>query len=118
VLSEPRQGVYSLAIAWRDGAVHPILAINSSPRSRPRRCWSGTASRTSAGRAAWSDRDRLFAAACAVMIANAALTAAISRRNHQPAGLCYALAAFIACAALLDTLRNAPWSPRWRSWRC
>jgi hypothetical protein len=106
VLSEPRQGVYSLAIAWRDGAVHPILAINlvSSVATTALLVWYGVTHLRS-GRAAWSDRDRLFAAACAVMIANAALTAAyIKDEIISPAGLCYALAAFIACAALLDTL--------------
>lgn len=106
LLSEPRQGVYSLAIAWRDGAVHPILAINvaSSIATTALLAWYGV-TRLRAGRAAWSDRDRVFAAASAVMIANAALTVAyIKDEIMSPGGLCYALAAFIACAALLDTL--------------
>ncbi len=106
LLSEPRQGVYSLAIAWRDGVVHPILPINlvSSLATTALLVWYGV-SHLRGGRAAWSDRGRVFVAASAVMAVNAVLTAAyIKDEIISPGGLCYAVAAFIACAALLETL--------------
>ena len=106
LLSEPRQGVYSLAIAWRDGVVHPILAINlvSSLATTALLVWYGVR-HLRAGRASWSDRNRVFVTASGVMVVNAVLTAAyIKDEIISPGGLCYAVAAFIACAALLETL--------------
>jgi hypothetical protein len=111
LFSEPRQGVYSLALAWRDGVVHPILAINlvSSVATTALLVWYGV-THLRGGGAAWSDRNRLFVAVCGVMIANAALTVAyIKDEIISPGGLCYAIAVFIAVAALVESLpRRGP----------
>lgn len=111
LFSEPRQGVYSLALAWRDGVVHPILVINlvSSIATTALLAWYAV-THLRGGRAAWSDRNRLFIAVCAVMVANAALTVAyIKDEIISPGGLCYAVAVFIAVAALVESLpRRGP----------
>jgi hypothetical protein len=106
LFSEPRQGVYSLLPAWREGALHPVLGINllSSVVTTALLIWYGI-THLRAGRAAWSDRDRLFLATCAVMVANAALTLAyIKDEIISPGGLCYAIAAFIAVGAMVESL--------------
>jgi hypothetical protein len=57
------------------------------------------------GRAAWSDTDRMFAVACAVMVVNAALNAAyIKDEIISVGGLFYAVASFIAVRGLLETI--------------
>jgi hypothetical protein len=104
--SEPRQGVYSLVIAWNAGRPHPVLLINlaSSLITTALLVWYGVR-HLRVGRAAWSDNDRMFAVACAVMTVNAALNAAyIKDEIISVGGLFYAIAVFIAVRALLHTI--------------
>ncbi len=106
LFSEPRQGVYGLVNAWNTGVAHPVLWINlaSSLVMTALIVWYG-ARHLRRGRAAWTDADRMFVVACAVMIVNAALTAAyIKDEIISVGGLFYAVAAFIAVRALLDTI--------------
>ncbi len=106
LFSEPRQGMYSLVIAWKTGAPHPVLLINlaSSLATTALMVWYGV-THLRGGRAAWSDSDRLFVAACAVMIVNAALNAAyIKDEIMSVGGLFYAVAAYVAVRALLETI--------------
>ena len=111
LFSEPRQGV--TASRWRGATMSSIRSSPSTwfrPSRRPR-CWSGYgATHLRGGRAAWSDRNRLFVAVCGVMVANAALTVAhIKDEIISPGGLCYAIAVFIAVAALVESLpRRGP----------
>ncbi len=112
LFSEPRQGVYSLAIAWKTGEPHPVLLINlvSSMITTALIMWYGV-THLRVGRGAWKDSDRAFAVACAVMVINAALNAAyIKDEIISVGGLFYAVAAFIAVRALLETVprRRAP----------
>lgn len=106
LFSEPRQGVYSLVI-WREGGpLHPVLIINltSSIIATALLVWYAGA-HLRVGRTAWSDRDRLFVAACVVAGANAALTVAyIKDEIISSGGVSYAVATFIASAALLATI--------------
>jgi hypothetical protein len=104
--SEPRQGVYSLAIAWKTGEPHPVLIINlvSSIATTALIVWYGVR-HLRIGRAAWSETDRMFVVACAVMVINAALNAAyIKDEIISVGGLFYAVATFIALRALLETI--------------
>ena len=106
LLSEPRQGVYSLIIALRTGELHPVLLINlvSSLVTTALIGWYGV-TRLRGGRSTWTDSDRMFVVACAVMMVNAALTAAyIKDEIISVGGLFYAVAAFIAVRALLETV--------------
>src|SRR4029077_14883266 len=58
-------------------------------------------------RATWTDGDRMFVVACGVMIVNAALTAAyIKDEIISVGGLFYAVAAFIAVRALVETVHH------------
>ncbi|PYR72570.1 MAG: hypothetical protein DMF87_27725 [Acidobacteria bacterium] len=77
LLSEPRQGVYSLAMWWRDSVLHPVVVINlvSSVVTTAVLVWYGV-THLRGGYASWSHRQRLFVVACALMVINAALTAA------------------------------------------
>ena len=109
LFSEPRQGVYSLVIAWKTGELHPVLAINlaSSIATTALMAWYA-ATHLRGGRAAWSDSDRMFVVACAVMVVNAALNAAyIKDEIISVGGLFYAVAAFIAVRGLLETIPAA-----------
>ena len=106
LFSEPRQGVYSLVIAWNAGGPHPVLLINlaSSLATTALLVWYGV-THLRAGRAAWSDSDRTFAVACTVMIVNAALNAAyIKDEIISVGGLFYAVAAFIAVRGMLESI--------------
>jgi len=106
LFAEPRQGVYSLAVAWRAGEIHPVVAINvlSSAVMTALLVWYA-ATRLRAGRAHWTGRERLFAAAAVIMIVNGALTAAyIKDEIISPAGACYAVASFVAVDAMLRSL--------------
>ena len=110
LLSEPRQGVYSLAMWWRDSVLHPVVVINlvSSVVTTAVLVWYGV-THLRGGYASWSDRQRLFVAACALMVINAALTAAyIKDEIISPGGVCYAVASYIAVAALLQSIRSRP----------
>jgi hypothetical protein len=106
LVSEPRQGVYRLAIAWKTGGPHPVLIINlvSSIATTALIVWYGV-THLRVRRAAWSDTDRMFVVACAVMVVNPALNAAyIKDEIIGVGGLFYAVATFIAVRALLETI--------------
>jgi hypothetical protein len=105
LFSEPRQGVYSLVIAWRTADPHAVLLINlaSSIATSGLLAWYAL-TQLRGGRARWSDADRMFVVACAVMVVNAALNAAyIKDEIISVGGLFYAVAAFIAVRGLLET---------------
>jgi hypothetical protein len=105
LFSEPRNGVYSLAIARHAGGAHPVLIINvlSSSIITAVIVWYA-ATRIGRSRAVWSDSERAFLVSCMVIIANAALNAAYMKDEIiSVGGLFYAVAAFIAVRALLDT---------------
>jgi len=106
LFSEPRQGVYSLAIAWKTGEPHAVLLINlvSSIATSALIAWYAV-THLRGSRAGWSDIDRMFVVACAVMVVNAALNAAyIKDEIISVGGLFYAVAAFIAIRGLLETI--------------
>ena len=106
LFAEPRQGVYALLGAWREGEVHPVVLINviSSSATTALLAWYA-ATRFPRGRAAWSDADRTFVAASAAFIVNAAFNAVyIKDEIMSPAGLFYAIATFVAVRALIDSL--------------
>jgi hypothetical protein len=104
--SEPRTGVYSLAVAARTGDTHPVLLINlaSSLATTTLIAWSGNRRRR-IPRAAWTDADRIYVASLLVMGVNAALTLPYMKDEIiSDAGLFYAVAGFVAVRELLDTL--------------
>jgi hypothetical protein len=106
LFSEPRQGVYRLIAASHAGNMHPVVLIDigSSLVMTAVIAWYGFR-HVSRRRAAWSDRDRMFVVSCAVIIANAALTAAyIKDEILSVGGVFYAVAAFVAVRGLLETL--------------
>jgi hypothetical protein len=106
LFSEPRQGVYSLVIAWNTGGPHPVLLINlaASLGTTALLVWYGVR-HLRVGRAAWSDSDRMFVVSCGVMLVNAALNAAYVKDEIISAGgLFYAVAVFVAARALLETV--------------
>ncbi len=106
LFSEPRRGVYNLAIAWRTGEPHAVLLINlvSSIATSGLMVWYAI-THLRGGRAGWSDADRMFVVACAVMTVNATLNAAyIKDEIISVGGLFYAVAAFIAVRGLLETI--------------
>jgi hypothetical protein len=106
LFAEPRQGVYSLLAAWREGEIHPVVLINviSSSGTTALLIWYAAA-RLPRSRAAWSDADRTFVAACAAFIVNAAFNAVyIKDEIMSPAGLFYAIASFVAVRAVIDVL--------------
>jgi hypothetical protein len=109
LLSEPRTGVYGTAVWWKTGELHPVLIINmlSSAITTGIIVWYGVR-RLPAGRAAWSQADRMFLVCGVVMIVNAGLTVAyIKDEIISVGGLFYAVAAFIAVRELLDTRHRA-----------
>jgi hypothetical protein len=110
LFAEPRQGVFSLLAAWREGDIHPVVIVNliSSAATTALLIWYAT--RLPKNRSAWSDAQRMFVAACAAIIVNAAFNAVyIKDEIMSPAGLFYAVATFVATRALLERL------PRGRS---
>ena len=112
LFAEPRQGVYSLLAAWREGEIHPVVLINviSSSATTALLIWYAAA-RLPRRRSAWSDADRTFVAACTAFIANAAFNAVyIKDEIMSPAGLLYALATFVAVRSVIDSLATQPLS--------
>jgi hypothetical protein len=110
LLSEPRTGVYGIAIWRQTGTLHPVLLVNmaASATTTAAIVWYG-ARRLRARPAAWSDEDRMFAVSCLVMLVNAGLTAAyIKDEIISVGGLFYAVAAFIAFRELLASLPGRP----------
>ncbi len=106
LFAEPRQGVYALLAAWREGEIHPVALINviSSSATTALLIWYAAA-RLPRRRSAWSDADRTFVAACAAFIVNAAFNAVyIKDEIMSPAGLFYAIATFVAVRAMIDSL--------------
>jgi len=106
LFAEPRQGVYALLAASREGEMHPVVLINviSSSATTALLIWYAVA-RLPRSRSAWSDADRTFVAACTAFIVNAAFNAVyIKDEIMSPAGLFYAIAAFVAVRALIDSL--------------
>ena len=106
LFAEPRQGVYALLAAWREGEIHPVVLINmiSSAATTALLIWYAAA-RLPRRRSGWSDADRAFVAACAAFVVNAAFNAVyIKDEIMSPAGLFYAMAAFVAVRALVDSL--------------
>ena len=106
LFAEPRTGVYSLLVSWHARAIHPVVVINilSSLLTTGLIAWYAWRC-VRMGRAAWSDRDRMFLAACAVFTANSAFNAAYMKDEIMSAGgLFYAFAAFVALRALLVSL--------------
>ena len=106
LFAEPRQGVYALLAAWREGEIHPVVLINmiSSAATTALLIWYAAA-RLPRRRSGWSDADRAFVAACAAFVVNAAFNAVyIKDEIMSPAGLFYAIAAFVAVRALIDSL--------------
>jgi hypothetical protein len=105
LFAEPRQGVYALLAAWREGEIHPVVLINviSSSATTALLIWYAAA-RLPRRRSSWSDADRTFVAACAAVIVNAAFNAVyIKDEIMSPAGLFYAIATFVAVRALIDS---------------
>jgi hypothetical protein len=106
LFAEPRQGVYALLAAWREGEIHPVVLINviSSSATTALLIWYAAA-RLPRSRSAWSDADRTFVAACMAFIVNAAFNAVyIKDEIMSPAGLFYAIATFVAVRAVIDSL--------------
>ena len=106
LFAEPRQGVYALLGAWREGEIHPVVLINviSSSATTALLIWYA-AVRLPRSRSAWSDADRTFVAASAALVANAAFNAVyIKDEIMSPAGLFYAIATFVAVRALIESL--------------
>ena len=106
LLSEPRTGVYSTAIWWKTGTLHPVLVVNmvSSAVTTLVIAWYGVR-RMRAGPATWSEGDRMFAVSCLIIVVNASLTAAyIKDEIISVGGLFYAVAAFVAFRELLASL--------------
>jgi len=104
LFAEPRQGVYSLLAAWRQGQIHPVVLINviSSSATTALLVWYAAA-RLPRSRSAWSDADRTFVAACLAFIVNAAFNAVYMKDEiMSPAGLFYAVATFVAVRAVID----------------
>ena len=104
--SEPRTGIYSLAVASKTGELHPVLPINltSSLATTALIVWYGVR-RWHIRRAAWTDADRLYVVSLMVMGVNTALTLPYMKDEIiSDAGLFYALAGFVAIRELLDTL--------------
>src|SRR5207253_5857818 len=69
LFAEPRQGVYSLLIAWKAREIHPVVVINivSSLIMTALIAWYAL---TQIGwrREAWSERTRSFVGAAAAMV--------------------------------------------------
>jgi hypothetical protein len=110
LFAEPRQGVYSLLMAWHAREIHPVVVINilSSLLTTALVAWHAWRC-VRMGRAAWSDRDRMFLAACAAFTVNSAFNAAYMKDEIMSAGgLFYAFAAFVALRALLVSLPGRP----------
>jgi hypothetical protein len=106
LVAEPRQGVYSLLAAWHAREIHPVVVINivSSLATTALLVWYA-ATRLSANRSTWSDADRMFVAACAVMAINATLNAAYMKDEIMGVGgLFYAIAAFVAIRAVIESI--------------
>jgi hypothetical protein len=106
LFAEPRQGVFALLGAWREGEIHPVVLINviSSSATTAVLIWYAAA-RLPRSRSGWSDADRTFVAACSAFIVNAAFNAVyIKDEIMSPAGLFYAIATFVAVRALIDSL--------------
>jgi hypothetical protein len=77
LFAEPRQGVYSLLIAWRTRQIHPVVLINviSSAGTSALIAWHAWRC-ARVGRARWTDRDRMFVKSCAAFAIKAGLNAA------------------------------------------
>lgn len=106
LFAEPRNGVYSLLIAWRAREIHPVVLINilSSFATTTLLVWYAVR-RVGTKRAEWSAADRAFAAAAAVFLINVLLTVAyIKDEIISVGGLFYAVCAFIAVRALIESL--------------
>jgi hypothetical protein len=111
LFAEPRQGLYSLLAAWRAREIHPVLVINvmSSLVTTVLLIWYALA-RLPSKRSAWSDANRTFVATSGAIFVNAAFNAVYMKDEiMSPGGVLYAVAAFVAMRAFLDTLpRLAP----------
>jgi len=106
LFAEPRQGVYSLLAAWRESEIHPVVLINviSSSATTALLIWYAAA-RLPRTRAAWSDTDRTFVAACLAFAVNATFNAVYMKDEiMSPAGLFYAIATFVAVRAVIESL--------------
>jgi hypothetical protein len=106
LFSEPRNGVYTLLAAWREREVHAVVAINvlSSLAMTLLLVWYAV-THLRAKRSEWTDTARTFAAAAAIVLVNAALTAVyIKDEIISVGGIFYAVCAFIAVRALVESL--------------
>jgi hypothetical protein len=106
LFAEPRQGVYSLLMAWRARQIHPVVVINvfSSLLTTVLIAWYAWRC-ARAGRSRWTDRDRMFVAACGAFTINAAFNAAYMKDEIMSVGgLLYAIAAFVALRGLFASL--------------
>ena len=106
LFAEPRNGVYSLLISWREGEIHPVVTVNvlSSLATTILLMWYA-ARYLRTRRVDWSSPDRAFAAAAVILVANAALTAVyIKDEIISVGGLFYAVCTFIAVRALIASL--------------
>jgi len=106
LFAEPRNGVYSLLIAWRAREIHPVVLINilSSLATTSLLVWYAV-TRLGTKRSEWSEADRAFGAAAAVFLINAPLTAVyIKDEIISVGGLFYAVCTFIAVRALIESL--------------
>lgn len=104
VLSEPRFGRYATIAVAQGERLEPVLVTHlvSSAIITSVLLWYAV-SRLPRRFGAWNDRDRLFALACLLIVTNAALaTAYIKDEILAAAGVGYALAAYVALAALLS----------------
>ena len=106
LFAEPRQGVYSVLAAWRAREIHPVVVINviSSLATTVLLIWYAAA-RLPRARSTWSDADRMFVAASTAILVNGAFNAVyVKDEIMSPGGLFYAIAAFVAVRALVETL--------------
>jgi len=106
LFAEPRNGVYSLLVAWRAREIHPVVLINilSSLATTALLAWYAV-TRLGTKRSAWSEADRAFGASAAVFLINALLTAVyIKDEIISVGGLFYAMCTFIAMRPLIESL--------------
>ena len=98
--------MYSLLAAWHAREIHPVVVINivSSLATTALLVWYAAA-RLGTSRSKWSDADRMFAAACAVIVINAMLNAAYMKDEIMSVGgVFYAIAAFVSMRALIESI--------------
>lgn len=106
LFSEPRDGLFAATRAWRGGDVHPFayLTVLSSLAMTMMMLWAG--GRWLRTRAPLGRSGRLAIVAIVVIVANAALSFSYTKDDIiAVAGVFYAIAAFTAIRATLESAR-------------